>query len=163
MYQQSGLSYLKFFKMDILSKVAYLASNMLLPKEMQEDKSKIAVVLSSTSGCLDVDKKFSQSSANIASPALFVYTLPNIMLGEICISTGFKGEQMCTLSDHADAGWFDFYVNDLLRNRGSLAVLCGHVEATKNGIEAVLCWINHQPGAIVFNEQNLDSLFIKRP
>ena len=145
--------------MDILSKVAYLASSIVIPLKITEDKSKIAVVLNSTNGCVDVDKRFNQSRANIASPALFVYTLPNIMLGEICISTGFKGEQMCTLSDKADADWFDFYVNDLLKNRGTKAVLFGHVEATEKGIMATLCWVSATPTNLPLNKLNLDSLF----
>ena len=115
--------------MDLLSRVAFLASEMIIPEAVTESKDHIATILSTTSGCIEVDKKFEESRQTLASPALFVYTLPNIMLGEICIRNGFKGEQMCTIAENADADWFDFYVGDLLQNRDSEACLCGHVEA----------------------------------
>jgi hypothetical protein len=160
-YKHTGLKYIKFFKMDLLSKAAFLAAYTVLPKEISEDKSKVATVLSSKSGCLDVDKKFRESQADIASPALFVYTLPNIMLGEICIANGFKGEQMCTLADEADFDWFDFYINDLIKNRGTEAALCGHIEATETGIEVVMAWVSKQISNIPFNTQHLSTIFNK--
>jgi len=159
LYKKAAINYPKFFKMDLLSKAAFLSAAIVLPKEIQEDKSKIATVLSSRSGCLDVDKKFRESQAGIASPALFVYTLPNIMLGEICIAHGFKGEQMCTLTDEPDCDWLDFYIHDLIRNRGTEAALCGHVEATESGIDAVMLWVNKEPGNVPFNLQNLSTIF----
>ncbi|KAA5534901.1 hypothetical protein F0919_09885 [Taibaiella lutea] len=158
-YNKAAITYPKFFKMDLLSKAAFLSANTVLPKEIEEDRLKIATVLSSKSGCLDVDKKFRESQADIASPALFVYTLPNIMLGEICIANGFKGEQMCTLTDETDCDWFDFYINDLIKNRGTEAALCGHVEATASGIEALMIWVNKQTCNILFNLQNLSAIF----
>lgn len=160
-YRMTGMGYAKFFKMDLLSKVAFMAASLVLPKEVAADKNKVAVVLSSVSGCLDVDKKFDESRAAIASPGLFVYTLPNIMLGEICIANGFKGEQMCSLSSGADADWFEFYVTDLFQKRGAEAVLCGHVEATETGITAALLWVTQQPSSLSFNQQNLERIFSK--
>lgn len=139
-YSEMACNYPKFFKMDILSRVAFLATELLNPDLTELDKGKIAVVLSTKSGCLEVDKKFEASRKEIASPALFVYTLPNIMLGEICIKNGFKGEQMCTIEDGFNKEWFDFYVDDLIRNRGMDACLFGHVEATEEEVSVDLFW-----------------------
>ncbi len=158
-YRQSGISYPKFFKMDALSKVAFLGASFTIPKEIKEDKNHVAVVISSESGCLEVDKKFDESRADIASPALFVYTLPNIMLGEICIATGFKGEQMCFLTNEPDADLMDFYVMDLIQNRGTQAVLCVHAEATQAGISAAFVWVSKEPSTLPFNQQNLKKIF----
>jgi hypothetical protein len=158
-YKQTGINYPKFFKMDLLSRVAFLASEMIIPKEIQEDKDHIAAVISTTSGCLDVDKKFDESRQTLASPALFVYTLPNIMLGEICIRNGFKGEQMCTIAEDANAEWFDFYVGDLLQNRGTEACLCGYVEATEHKLSATLLWISKIPSALPLSASNLKQIF----
>lgn len=158
-YEQAGLSYAKFFKMDLLSKVAFLASEMVLPQTIAENKDHIAAIISTGSGCLDVDKKFEESRQNLASPALFVYTLPNIMLGEICIRNGFKGEQMCSIAEQADAGWFDFYLSDLLQNRGTEACLCGHVEATGEGIHATLLWVSKTPSALPCHKTSLEQIF----
>lgn len=158
-YRQSGIGYPKFFKMDALSKVAFLGASFTIPTAIEEDKNHISVVISSESGCLEVDKKFDESRAGIASPALFVYTLPNIMLGEICIATSFKGEQMCFLSEKPDADLMEFYVKDLLQNRGTQAVLCGHAEATQSGISAAFVWVSKSPSTLPFNQQNLKKIF----
>jgi len=139
-YEEMQCVYPKFFKMDILSRVAFLATELLNPDVTDLDKNKIAVVLSTKSGCLEVDKKFEESRQNIASPALFVYTLPNIMLGEVCIRRGFKGEQMCSFEEHFNAEWFDFYVSDLLENRETDACLYGHVEAIEKEVSVDLFW-----------------------
>ena len=161
-YKNAAFNYLKFFKMDLLSKAAFLSAQMVIPKEIEENKSKIATFLSSKSGCIDVDKKFEDSINDIASPALFVYTLPNIMLGEICIVNGFKGEQMCTLSEDADSDWFEFYIGDLIRRRDTEAALCGHIEATEAGINSTMIWVSKQWSSIPFNMQNLQTIFKNR-
>lgn len=145
LYRQGGIQYPKFFKMDPLSRVALLATEWLLPPEVTIDRNKVATVLSTASGCLEVDKRFEESRQTLASPALFVYTLPNIMLGEIDIRHGFKGEQMCTVSEQANPAWFDFYVTDLLQRQGSEACLCGHVEAASDVISATLLWVVKAP------------------
>lgn len=161
MYASAGISYPKFFKMDMLSKAAFVAAALTVPEEVQENKDHIATVFSTASGCLDVDRKFEESRQTLASPALFVYTLPNIMLGEICIRYGFKGEQMCTVSEQADPAWFAFYVADLLQRRGTSACLCGHVEATATQLEATLLWITKEEknAVLPFNRDNLAAVF----
>lgn len=158
-YKQMGSNYPKFFKMDLLSRIAFLASEIVIPEIIRESKDHIATVISTTSGCLDVDKKFDESRRTLASPALFVYTLPNIMLGEICIRNGFKGEQMCTIAEHADADWFDFYISDLLNNRNTEACLCGYAEATEHSVQAILLWVSKVPSALPFNTSNLKQIF----
>ncbi len=160
-YRQIKGSYPKFFKMDLLSKAAYITASLTLPQEPVDAKQHIAVVLGSNSGSLDVDKKFDDSRNTVASPALFVYTLPNIMLGEICIAYGFKGEQMCALSPGPDAEWTSFYVADLLTRRHSQAVLCGYVEATATGIAAAMAWVTRIPSTLPFNQVNLQNIFGK--
>lgn len=162
LYQQSGISYAKFFKMDILSRVAFLCAELTGPYPEDADRTKIATVVSTGSGCISVDKKFEESRKTLASPALFVYTLPNIMLGEICIRHGFKGEQICTIEAHAHTEMTWFQVTDLLSNRGTTACLCGHVEATDNDINATLMWVSkkqEQAHALAFSTENLKRIF----
>jgi hypothetical protein len=161
-YEQSGVSYPKFFKMDLLSRTAFLATELLAPVFDGIDKKRIAVALSSSSGCLDVDKKYDESRKILASPALFVYTLPNIMLGEICIRHGFKGEQMTTITEQPDTDWMLFYVNDLLDKRQCDACLLGHAEATEQGIQATLLWVSKTPKdkpIAEFNKHTLEGIF----
>ena len=161
-YEQTGISYSKFFKMDLLSRVAFLATELLLPDVTGLDKNRVAVALSTGSGCLDVDKKYDESRQTVASPALFVYTLPNIMLGEICIRNGFKGEQMTTIAAAPDIDWMLFYVNDVMTNRQTDACLLGHAEATAQQIKVTLAWVskgNDTQTPVHFDRQTLEHLF----
>ncbi len=158
-YRKMEMSYPKFFKMDLLCKWAIIGAECLL-KEKEHyayeamDKTKIAVVLMTASGCLDVDKKYLASMESIASPALFVYTLPNIMLGEISIRHGFKGEQLCLMSDTPDAEELFFWVNDLLLHKNMDACLCGWINAVYEKQEVRLLWVDKKKGA-AFTQENL--------
>lgn len=132
--------------MDLLCKWAWLGAELLLnvsgmPVYESLDKNKIAVVLSTNHGCLEADKKYLHSMESIPSPALFVYTLSNIMLGEICIRHGFKGEQACLINDPSDSEELHFYVSDLLENRGMEACLCGWVDATHSQQKLSMLWV----------------------
>lgn len=162
-YRSLGYSYPKFFKMDLLSKWAWLATEGLLADTNgwiyeQTDKTKIAVVLMTGHGCLDVDKKYQQTITEIPSPALFVYTLPNIMLGEICIRHGIKGEQACLVSSAPDWKEIHFLVTDLMDNRGTDACICGWVDATNDNQDLALYWITKGPGE-AFSVNNLEKAY----
>ncbi len=167
-YKDLGLVYPKFFKMDLLSKVAFLSAELLAPYPSGIPQAEIATVISSGSGCIEVDKKYEESRKQIASPALFVYTLPNIMLGEVCIRHGFKGEQMCTISAPPNSDWLSFWVQDLLSQpqRATSACLCGHVEATAEEINACLMWVQkgkEHPEALSFNPRAVAHLLHQNP
>lgn len=146
-YRAFGLGYPKFFKMDLLSKWAWLGAEVLLKttEGMRYDgldKERIAVTLATRNGCRSVDKRYQESMQTIASPALFVYTLPNIMLGEICIRHGFKGEQLCLMQENFNQGELNFWVNDLFQNRQMEHCLSGWVDATEDRHEVYLSWIS---------------------
>lgn len=159
-YRSFQINYIKYFKMDALSKAAFLASEILVSAaDFRENKDEVALVLSSAYGCLDVDRKFEESRHSIASPALFVYTLPNIMLGEICIRHKFKGEQMMLVSEEPDYDLMSFYVTDLLENRAMSACLCGHADAIDNFTRVELFWVSKEAIGKPLNSENLASHF----
>lgn len=144
LYKHLQLNYLKFFKMDLLCKVGFLASEVLLQSVdlTTVNTSKTATYLSTKDGCLDVDQKFHDSMQTLPSPALFVYTLPNIVLGEICIRNKFKGEQLAYISQHIDKEDIQFYVNDAFQYRNQKHCLCGHINAYNNDVNVELFWLD---------------------
>lgn len=91
--------YPKFFKMDTLSKLGFVASELLLQAEGKlrfepcEDR---AVVFFNRCASLQADTAYQatiQDPENFfPSPAAFVYTLPNIVTGEIAIRNKYYGE-----------------------------------------------------------------------
>lgn len=146
LYRIWGFNYPKFFKMDLLSKWAWVVAERMLGTTDGKlydglDKNNVAAVLMTSEGCMDVDKRYRETINEIPSPALFVYTLPNIMLGEICIRHGFKGEQACVVSESFDTNELGFWVNDYLGNRGMEACLCGWVNVKDGEPDVCLYWI----------------------
>ena len=89
--------YPKFYKMDILSRLAFIASELLIESEGQKSKveSQRAVVLFNHSSSIIADRQYIKSIEKddfFPSPAAFVYTLPNITTGEIALRNGYHGE-----------------------------------------------------------------------
>ena len=162
-YQHLGLNYPKFYKMDNLCKLGWLASEVLLSGAdiKQYQPVEVGLVLSNANASLDSDKKYMQSVGDIPSPALFVYTLPNIMIGEICIRNNFKGEDAFFIFEKFDAAFIETYVNDLL-NSGSLkACICGWVDVLGDDHKAVLFLVEKEEksNSIPFIKKNLDTIF----
>ena len=96
--------------MDSLSKLGWLAAEILLKdsfnKEALSVRKMSGLVFANANSSLDTDIKYYETAKDIASPALFVYTLPNIVIGEICIRHNFKGENAFFISEQFDAGFY---------------------------------------------------------
>ncbi|MBQ3771790.1 MAG: 3-oxoacyl-ACP synthase [Bacteroidaceae bacterium] len=96
LYKNHISDYPKFYKMDALSKLAFVASELLLASANADEDEGRAVILFNRSSSVVSDKAYQQSISNadefFPSPSVFVYTLPNIMTGEIAIRHGYRGE-----------------------------------------------------------------------
>ena len=92
--------YPKFFKMDIASRLGFVASELLLNREGQRfsERDDRAVIFAGNTDCMVQDMAYLATIADkdnyFPSPALFVYTLPNIVTGEIAIRNRYMGETM---------------------------------------------------------------------
>jgi 3-oxoacyl-[acyl-carrier-protein] synthase-1 len=102
--------YPKFYKMDMLSRLAFVASELLIGSEGQRSKDEMQLSIVNCQLSIAKDRAvvlFNHSSSIIAdcqyvksidkddfypSPAAFVYTLPNITTGEIALRNGYHGE-----------------------------------------------------------------------
>ncbi|HPS28993.1 MAG TPA: hypothetical protein PLZ43_01975 [bacterium] len=97
-FQSLGIDYPKFYKMDMLSKLAFLAFEFLTHDSgIAISETKTAILLSNRHSTIDDDIKYSATITDqnyFPNPALFVYTLPNVMIGEISIRKNIKGETL---------------------------------------------------------------------
>src|ERR1700722_9132791 len=153
-YQQFGFQYPKFYKMDHLSKLGWLAAELLLrdePGVLDYEPGDVALVLSNANSSLDTDYKYYATVSDIPSPALFVYTLPNIMIGEICIRHKFKGENAFFVFESFDAGFIHQYVRDLMENATARACICGWVDVLGAEYKAVLFLVEKVASSIPFD------------
>ena len=90
-------NYPKFYKMDMLSRLAFVASELLIgcDEENDDHSNDRAVVLFNHSSSIIADRQYVKSieiDDFFPSPAAFVYTLPNITTGEIALKNGYHGE-----------------------------------------------------------------------
>ncbi|MCC8425869.1 hypothetical protein [Mucilaginibacter sp. UR6-11] len=149
--------------MDNLSKLGWLASEVLLKGSgiKHYEPEEAGIILSNANSSLDSDKKYIQSVSDIPSPSLFVYTLPNIMIGEICIRNNFKGEDAFFIFEKFDAAFFETYVSNLLENDVLKVCICGWVDVLDDDYKAVLFLVERQEteDGIPFSEKNLNNIF----
>ncbi len=102
LYRRYAGDYPKFFKMDTLSRLGWIAAEILL-KELSEKPSAIILANRSASIKNDTDYLATISDGNYyPSPALFVYTLPNIVTGEIAIRHQIQGETSFYILDRPE-------------------------------------------------------------
>lgn len=153
LYKHMELSYLKFFKMDNLSKLGFLAAEALtkaVPDFAETPKDKTGLFLMNTHSSLDTDERYYETVANdennFPSPALFVYTLPNIVIGEICIRHKITGEHAFLLSEQPDATLLCNYVRNVFDENAVDAAIVGWVEYYGAKRHALLMWVNRLPG-----------------
>jgi hypothetical protein len=162
-YQHFELNYPKFYKMDSLSKLGWLAAEVLLKNTNIKDylPEDVGLILANANSSLDSDQKYIKSVSDVPSPALFVYTLPNIMIGEICIRNNFKGEDAFFIFENFDAGFTELYVNNLLSNNILETCICGWVDLLGDQYKAVLFLVEkiERDHSIPFNKKNLDGIF----
>lgn len=115
-YDHFQINYPKFFKMDNLCKTGFLAAELLLRDKKLNEKfpsEEIGIIFSNANSSLDTDIKYESSISTAPSPSLFAYTLPNVLIGEICIRHRIKGEAACFVFDIFDATFQTDYVNTL--------------------------------------------------
>ncbi|HZX58662.1 MAG TPA: hypothetical protein VFE54_08050 [Mucilaginibacter sp.] len=163
-YQHFQLNYPKFYKMDNLSKLGWLASEILLKDtfiKQNYQPEDVGLILANTNSSLDNDIKYFESTKDIASPSLFVYTLPNIVIGEICIRNNFKGEHAFYIQDNFDADFTEKQVSYLLDNDILQACICGWVDVLEQEYKVVLYLVEkkNSNAAVAFSAGSMDDIF----
>ena len=131
-YKSLDIDYPKFFKMDNLSKLAFVAADVLLNNINIDENT--AVILSNRSSSLDTDRKHQTSISDAKnyypSPSVFVYTLPNICIGEICIKHQLFSENSFFIFDTFNPEHLWIQSQYLLKSGKANRVLCGWIEPT---------------------------------
>nr|WP_315223896.1 3-oxoacyl-ACP synthase [uncultured Flavobacterium sp.] len=164
-YRNFDIQYPKFFKMDALSKLAFLGAELLLsPITSSEKENNIALILANNSSSLDTDVKYQESISDkenyFPSPAVFVYTLPNICLGEISIRHQLKSENSFFIFDAFNTEFMSHYANILLDSDKADIVLCGWVEFFDDNYKAFLCTISKEENT-KYKNQTIKTLYNK--
>ncbi|GGH38507.1 3-oxoacyl-ACP synthase [Mangrovimonas yunxiaonensis] len=165
-YKTLGVKYPKFFKMDALSKLAFIAADVLLKHEniTPEHEENVAIIFSNSASSLETDRTHQTSIQNKAnyfpSPAVFVYTLPNICIGEISIKYKLYSENSFFIFDTFNAEHLFTYSNSLLESQKADKVLCGWVEYDGEHYDAFLYLVAKSEG-ITHQIKDINTLYNK--
>jgi len=174
LYKREEIDYPKFYKMDALSKLGFLTAELTL-RHVNLDlyhKDKIGVVLANAAASLDTDMIYQQSISNrskyFPSPSVFVCTLPNIMIGEICIKHKLNGENTFLISEKFDSKQLFIYVNELFQHKRVEACLIGWADLLKDHVDSLMMFIEpadkmvtqEKEGMILpFSEETMDEIY----
>jgi hypothetical protein len=167
LYKALKLDYPKYFKMDSLSKLGFLAAEILLQDSKlraMHRPEKIGIVIENSSSTILMDTKHQETLNNkeayFPSPANFVYTLPNILTGEICIRHKIQGENVMFISSKFDAEMIATYVEKLFDDKKITACLAGYIEINEENYEAFLLLIENSFKDPI-NEKQLIDIYSK--
>lgn len=137
LYRKYQMEYPKFFKMDVLCKVGFIASEILLEAEGVErfvPRADRAVLLFNRHSSLCADRAFQETIADpeefYPSPSVFVYTLPNIVTGEIAIRNKYHGESEFILLPEKSKTVMTRAVERAFLDPETTSALTGWIEAT---------------------------------
>lgn len=132
LYREYIADYPKFFKMDGLCKLGFIASELLLKGMSTADKENMAVILFGRAGCLANDRSYQETIANkdhyFPSPAVFVYTLANIVTGEIAIRHKIYGETSCYILKADDEETMNRLITATWTTSNPSAILTGWID-----------------------------------
>lgn len=162
-YRKSETNYPKFFKMDLLCKSAFLAVEFISKKE-KLGETNTALLLSNRSSSMDSDEKHAQTIYDeeaAASPAVFVYTLPNIALGEISIRHQLFSENLFLIFDKFSPETLVPYAEQILNENKAEKVLAGWVEAEENQLDVFIYLIENK-GNTKHTIENVQNLYLKK-
>lgn len=162
-YHHAETDYPKFFKMDNLSKLSFMAAELLLKDAVTEnEENNIALLFANNSSSLDTDVKFQNSitdkSNYYPSPSVFVYTLPNICLGEISIRYRLFTENSFFIFENFSPEFFTSYAGVMLLINKAERILCGWVEFYKEDYKAFMYLVSNE-GTIEHTAENIENLY----
>lgn len=132
LYKQMIGDYPKFYKMDGLSRLGFVASEILLNAEKGETDEERAIIFFNHSSSIASDRNYKESINDkdnyFPSPSIFVYTLPNIVTGEIAIRNHFHGETSFFILPEKDEKMMEEILQASCRDAQSKSFLTGWID-----------------------------------
>lgn len=132
LYKQMIGNYPKFYKMDGLSRLGFVTSEILLNAEKGETDKERAIVFFNHSSSIASDRNYKESINDkdnyFPSPSIFVYTLPNIVTGEIAIRNHFHGETSFFILPDKDERLMEEILQASCRDDQSKSFLTGWID-----------------------------------
>ncbi|MBQ9470516.1 MAG: hypothetical protein IJU72_06155 [Bacteroidales bacterium] len=167
LYHSLSMGYPKFFKMDNLCKAGVLAAELVLRGSSVDGltpRHDVAVVGLNSSSSLDADLQHLQHlhpDSYFPSPAVFVYTLANIVTGEIAIRHKILGESSFYVIPEFSAHQMAKVIATTLSDANINCLLCGWIEVLGQELDVLMMLIDRLNGPAP-TAQNINSLYNER-
>lgn len=134
-YRKYVGDYPKYHKMDALSRLAFLATELLLSRgDVPQDSERATILFNRTSSVV-ADRchlgSIAKSGEFYPSPSVFLGTLPNIATGEIAIRHGYTGETSLYITDFRDEALMKKVVSSSFSLGGFRSLICGFVDCDR--------------------------------
>ena len=175
LYRARVGDYPKFFKMDTACKLGFLLAEQLADEPRfapREDRAVLmfstcgslcnpredrAVLMFSTCGSLCNDRHYEETVREFPSPSLFVYTLPNIITGEIAIRNKYEGETSAYVLERFAPETFVALVEQAFQDSVTASALCGWVDCRADDDYTAFAFLVERDGN--GQEFNVDNLY----
>lgn len=123
----------RFFKMDLYSRLAYVGTSLLTKDALDaSDPEDRAMVIFTQNGSVLADRKHLSTFANpdefFPSPAVFINTLPNVVLGEIAVKNTIKGETTLVILPARDEKAMQRIIDATVSATRPSVLICGWVD-----------------------------------
>ncbi len=149
LYKNHIGDYQKFYKMDVLTRLTFVASELLIKAASNAEDAVssgaegLSVILFNRSSSIVADKQFVETINNEAnyypSPSAFLYTLPNLTTGEIAIRNHFTGETSFYILPEKNEDMMNNIIRISFIDKDTTAIIGGWVDCPdENNFEAEL-------------------------
>ena len=131
LYKRYIGDYPKFYKMDALCRLGFVASELLLKADSRNHGDR-AVILFNHSSSIQADMDYLASIQDqenyFPSPSAFVYTLPNIVTGEIAIRNHYQGETSFYILPQKDQYLMQQVITASFADPATQSMICGWLD-----------------------------------
>lgn len=164
LYRSLSLGYPKFYKMDNLCKAGFLAAELVVADsdiDGQTPRHDVAVVCMNSCSSLDDDIQHQQNIGAdnyFPSPAVFVYTLANIVTGEIAIRHKLLGESSFYIAEQFSAKQMEQLIDIAFSDNDINCLLCGWIDVLGEKIDVMMMRIDRAEGTAPTAE-NIDIIY----
>ena len=164
-YRSLQVDYPKFFKMDGLSKLGFLASELIFKNDENRfiPREDVAIICFNRSSSLEIDRQYEATIRDndyyFPSPSLFVYTLPNIVTGEIAIRNKLLGETSLYICKEFDVKQIISTVRNTFCDKTTTAVLVAWIEHFEKRREVLMILVEKDGNGTEFSEEQLTELY----
>lgn len=160
-YRLLKMSYPKFFKMDLLAQWGMVTAELLLQNSspLAADPFRMALLFQNITASSHADQAYQKTLQEIPSPALFVYTLPNIVMGEIAIRHSIKGENTFIVSKQFSPEHLVEYAQTLFDQVIADELILAFLEIGSNEADIFMLRIGNVTTSHTFSKETLLQLY----